>query len=48
VTLLNVKERPARMDFEAVVSGPEDFERLVRNDVEVFRRVRRQAGLIAK
>jgi len=44
----DVKERLARMDFDAVVTGPEDFERLLRNDLEIFRKIGKQAGLIAK
>lgn len=44
----DVKERFARMDFDAVVTGPEDFDRLLRNDLEIFRKIGKQAGLIAK
>jgi tripartite-type tricarboxylate transporter receptor subunit TctC len=44
----DVKERFARMDFDAVVTGPEDFERLLRNDLEIFRKIGKQAGLIAR
>ena len=46
--LPDVKERLARMDFEIVVTGPDDFEKLLRNDLEVFRKIGKQAGLIAK
>ncbi|MSQ73989.1 MAG: tripartite tricarboxylate transporter substrate binding protein [Betaproteobacteria bacterium] len=44
----DVKERFSRMDFDAVVTGPEDFERLLRHDLEIFRKIGKQAGLIAK
>lgn len=44
----DVKERFARMDFDVVVTGPEDFERLLRNDLDIFRKIGKQAGLIAK
>ena len=46
--LPDVKERLARMEFEIVVTGPDDFERLLRNDLEIFRKIGKQAGLIAK
>jgi tripartite-type tricarboxylate transporter receptor subunit TctC len=48
IELPDVKERFARMDFDAVVTGPEDFERLLRNDLDIFRKIGKQAGLIAK
>jgi tripartite-type tricarboxylate transporter receptor subunit TctC len=48
VAMPDVKERLARMDFDAVVTGPEDFERLLKNDLEIFRRIGKQAGLIVK
>jgi hypothetical protein len=31
-----------------VATGPEDFARQLRNDVEIFRKIGKQAGLIAK
>lgn len=44
----DVKERLQRMEFDVAISGPEDFARQLRNDIDTFRKVGKQAGLIAK
>ncbi len=48
LALPDVKERLQRMEFDVAHSGPDDFERQLRDDIDTFRRVARQAGLIAK
>jgi tripartite-type tricarboxylate transporter receptor subunit TctC len=47
-TLPDVKERLQKFEFDLAISKPEEFERLLKSDIETFRRVARQAGLIAK
>lgn len=48
IELPEVKERLQRMEFDIVVTGPGDFERLLRSDLDIFRKIGKQAGLIAK
>lgn len=48
LTLPDVKERLQRMEFDVVVTRPEDIERMLRSDIDTFRKVAQQAGLIAK
>lgn len=48
LTLADVKERLQRMEFDVLVTQPEDFERMLRADIDIFRKVARQAGLIGK
>jgi tripartite-type tricarboxylate transporter receptor subunit TctC len=48
VALPDAAERLQRLDFNPVITGPEDFERQLRSDIETFRRIGRLAGLIAK
>lgn len=44
----DVKDRLQKMEFDASPTGPDDFERLLRADLDTFRKVARQAGLVAK
>jgi len=44
----DVKERLQRMEFDVAISGPENFEQQLRNDVEIFRKIAKQAGLIVR
>ena len=48
LSLPDVKERLQKMEFDVAPTKLEDFDRLLRNDIETFRKVARQAGLIAK
>ena len=46
--LPETRERFQAVDFNVVTSTPEAFDRTLRSDIEVFSRVAKAAGLIAK
>jgi tripartite-type tricarboxylate transporter receptor subunit TctC len=46
--LSDVKERLSAMGFFPAPTTPEEFDKIVRNDIETFRKVARFAGLTAK
>jgi len=46
--LPDVRERLLAVDFNIVTSTPEEFDRSLRADIELFSRVAKAAGLIAK
>ncbi len=48
LTLPDIKERLQRMEFDVATSTPEETDRMTRADIDTFRKVARQAGLIAK
>jgi hypothetical protein len=43
-----INERLKSYDFNVVPSTPEEYDKILRADIEVFRQVGRAAGLIAK
>ena len=48
LTLPDIKERLQKMEFDVATAVPEETDRMTRADIETFRKVARQAGLIAK
>ena len=48
LSLPEVKERLQSYDFHVVTSTPEEYDKILRADIEVFRQVGKAAGLIAK
>ncbi|HYH42437.1 MAG TPA: tripartite tricarboxylate transporter substrate-binding protein, partial [Burkholderiales bacterium] len=48
LALPDVRERLRSYDFNIVTSTPEEYDKILRADVEVFRKVGLAAGLIAK
>jgi len=46
--LPEIRERFQSVDFNVVTSTPEAFDRILRSDIEVFSRVAKAGGLIAK
>jgi len=46
--LPEVKDRLQAVDFNVLTSTPEQFDRSLRSDIEVFSKVAKSAGLIAK
>lgn len=48
LSLPEVKERLQSYDFHVVPSTPEEYDKILRADIEIFRQVGKAAGLIAK
>lgn len=48
IALPEVKERLQNIDFNIVTSTPEEYDKSLRADIQVFARVARAAGLVAK
>ena len=48
LALPEVKERLQSYDFHIIPSTPEEYDRILRTDVEIFRKVGKAAGLIAQ
>ena len=44
----DVKERMASMSFDPAPSTPEEFDRIVRADIQLFSKVAKLAGMITK
>jgi hypothetical protein len=44
----DVKERMQAISFDLAPSTPEEYDRIVRNQLEIFTKVAKAAGLIAK
>jgi hypothetical protein len=48
LTLPETRDRFQAVDFNVVTSTPEAFDRMLRSDIEVFSKVAKAGGLIAK
>ena len=48
LALAETRDRFQAVDFTVVTSTPEAFDRMLRSDIEVFAKVAKAAGLIAK
>ncbi|HEV7390160.1 MAG TPA: tripartite tricarboxylate transporter substrate-binding protein, partial [Burkholderiales bacterium] len=46
--LPDVKERMQAIAFEPAPTTPEEYDRIIRNQIEIFTKVAKSAGLIAK
>jgi hypothetical protein len=44
----DVKERTYAISFDPAPSTPEEYDRMISNQMEIFTKVARSAGLLAK